>query len=656
MTPCGRARKRVARRIAAGAVLLSLLILHVPWVAAQDTDSLRTYDLQEIVVGESRSGADSTARIHRVSLARLSARDAATADGLMRLLPSARVQTNSRGESIVTLRGAPERQVLVLLDGVPLSLPWDGRFDLGRFPAPFIGRLSAEPGIPGPAAGPNAAAGVVHIGARSMDSDGRLTEGVLMAGSGRFRTAQAVHIRRAGRHAFLVAGSVHTDDGFPLPGSRSLQVNTDRSVSGGIVRYDLDGRLSVTAMHMAGARGIAPEGHLDPIVASPRYWRYPEWSHSLVIVGGRPAPWLRTAVWGSHYSQRIDAYADSRYDSPRERQEDRDRTAGFRSLATYRSGSHAVRWTTFAQTSRHAQEERDLQPDMRLRTDLVYRSNLTTTGLEWIRDPGMGPSFQVGGSVERMGMPQTGDKPGRAPFVDWSGRMMVDHTVSGNVNGFIAAGRSIRFPTMRELFGEALRRFLVNPELTAERVHAVEAGLSGPGTGVVVFLRATDNAVDQEIVRVGDETRRRRVNRAGSRVFGIEWTGRARWRSHTRVDAHATWMRSRIDGEPLIERPDLLALVQVRHQLTSRTSIRSSLEHTGPAWGLLETSERVRLPAATVVDVRMASRHVLPEAKLFLELAAGIDNVTDARRMPQPGLPEPGRSFRLSLTVTQQEG
>jgi outer membrane receptor protein involved in Fe transport len=55
-------------------------------------------------------------------------------------------RVNSRGESVVRVRGAEERQTAVFIDGAPAAVPWDGRLDLGVLPVGLIGRVEVVKG------------------------------------------------------------------------------------------------------------------------------------------------------------------------------------------------------------------------------------------------------------------------------------------------------------------------------------------------------------------------------------------------------------------------------------------------------------------------------------------------------------------------------
>ena len=57
-----------------------------------------------------------------------------TLEQALREMPLVRIRVNSRGEAQPSLRGATDRQIAVLVDGVPLTLGWDHRTDLSIIP------------------------------------------------------------------------------------------------------------------------------------------------------------------------------------------------------------------------------------------------------------------------------------------------------------------------------------------------------------------------------------------------------------------------------------------------------------------------------------------------------------------------------------------
>ena len=140
------------------------------------------------------SGAPERTGTARIPVAGALARDPGTVADLARLVPSAVAPTNSRGETLLYVRGAGERQTAVLLDGAPLTVPWDRRLDLALVPVGAVESLDLVRGPASLAAGPNASGGGPRPGparARRRRAGGR--------GRGRRRAPRARPARGHGR-------------------------------------------------------------------------------------------------------------------------------------------------------------------------------------------------------------------------------------------------------------------------------------------------------------------------------------------------------------------------------------------------------------------------------------------------------------------------
>uniref|UniRef100_UPI0012E1BBAD TonB-dependent receptor n=1 Tax=Sandarakinorhabdus oryzae TaxID=2675220 RepID=UPI0012E1BBAD len=90
----------------------------------------------------------------------------------VRGLPGVSIRPNSRGESVIRVRGSEERQTQVFLDGAPLAVPWDGRVDIGLVPAALLGGLTVRKGAGAIEYGANAVAGVLDLTTRSSGAVG----------------------------------------------------------------------------------------------------------------------------------------------------------------------------------------------------------------------------------------------------------------------------------------------------------------------------------------------------------------------------------------------------------------------------------------------------------------------------------------------------
>lgn len=677
-------RRHVRRAGATGLVVC----LAAPAAAQQDTtrtpaDSLRAHRLSEITISAPAAVQPIVPfTALRVEPRTLRLRDPLSVADAARLIPAAHVQTNSRGETLVYLRDAGERQVSVFLDGALLNVPWDNRADLSLVPASVIDGITVAKGVPPIEYGTNVVGGAVNLTTRVPSTAAR-TRLAARAGSAGRREGTATHSGTVGRVGYEVALGHATIDGWPLPDGAALafhqpdsdlRTNTDARITNAFLRAVMDAgpvsQIGVTLLVVDGEKGVAPEGHLDPAVARVRFWRYPRWRTAMAIVSGEGmldgGTLWKASAWVTDFSQHIMQFASADYAVAEEREDGDDLTIGTRAVFRHAAGPGALKLAVNALTSAHDQRTVALAPDGRPAPGgavaaLTFRQHLVSGGLEYELHGGRRFTLTAGVGVDAMFAPETGDKPAVDPFVDYSATLGARHELGGGwfVRG--AAGRKTRFPTMRELFGEGLDRFLINPDLEPESALLAELALGWRGARlsgeIIPFVTRTENTIDQRNVLVAGETRprRQRVNLEGSSVVGVELVAAARPVPALALDAHLTLMRPRRRGaaaaEPvfLAEKPEALGRIAVHY--TPAWGLRVALdgEYTGRAYSLDEDNAFVPLPTAFVMNVRVGQRVSLGAARV--EVYGRSDNLTDEVVVPQLGLPGPGRSFAGGVEV-----
>ena len=65
------------------------------------------------------------------------------------------VRANSRGEAQPDMRGAEDRQIAILLDGIPLTVGWDHRTDMSVIPLTAFRNVTLLRGLSSMLHGPN---------------------------------------------------------------------------------------------------------------------------------------------------------------------------------------------------------------------------------------------------------------------------------------------------------------------------------------------------------------------------------------------------------------------------------------------------------------------------------------------------------------------
>jgi iron complex outermembrane receptor protein len=149
--------------------LLLLLLINFQFIFAQEKDSVQIYRLGEITV---KSGIVLEPKsVFQLNYKNIEEADANNLFELTKYIPSVKPQTNSRGESLIYLRGSGERQISLFFDGVPLNIPWDNRIDLSLIPTDAVGGLSITKGIPSVIYGANTLAGVVNVSTKEFSGN-----------------------------------------------------------------------------------------------------------------------------------------------------------------------------------------------------------------------------------------------------------------------------------------------------------------------------------------------------------------------------------------------------------------------------------------------------------------------------------------------------
>ena len=617
----------------------------------------------DIVVTAERNEARVLPPETAISAEELTRRQPPTVGDALRGVPGVSARTNSRGETTARVRGAEERQTQVFLDGAPLAVPWDGRADVGIFPSTLFGEIRVVKGAAPIEYGTNAVAGVVDLRTRSWEPGG--LEAVARAGSSGFREASLVGGMPVAA-GLSVGGGIAglSRDGFPDAERDGDRINTDLDslTVFGAARYEsgpFTGRAFL--FHNSAERGIAPETADDPSLVNPRFWRYPDIDLTQLNLAAelalRDSTTLRFIGWRQWFGQTIDQYRDATYMVRSTRQEDRDDTLGGRFTLTTKAQALAIRLNASAQTSRHAQVDTPF-PSGTPGPELRYRQNLYTVGAE--ADVALGKAHATFGiAYDRAETPLTGDKPPQPAVEAPAFSAAVRTPVGDRIQLLVSAGRRTRFPTARELFGEALGRFLINPDLRPEKAWLLDAELSWIRSDLRLslnpFLMRVEDSISQRVVVVDGRSLRQRFNLPGSLSVGIDAAFDAQLGRAWSLETFASLLSARADagsGGPrrLLQRPSHELGGAIEFRPSDDFLARAQLTHVGSAIDLDRNGNVVELGPATQVDLR-ASRRIARFGNHRLFVTAAVDNVTDAVVTPQFGLPLPGRTFRFGLRV-----
>jgi iron complex outermembrane receptor protein len=641
-------------------------------------DTTTIYHLGAVVVGTRIRPIQRSNTLQRVPLASINHVDASRVSELGRLIPSGYVQTNSRGESLLYMRNTGERQTALFFDGAQLNVPWDNRVDLDLIPASVVENMTVSKGASSVAYGANVMGGAVNMISRSLNKPGAVTELDLQRGSGGLFEGSLVQLGRSESFEYTLAGGYVSRDGLPLSDDADLPFNQlDSSVrtNTDLKRWNLFGRgayefkggvkASLTASVIDARKGIAPEGHKDPETSSSiRYWRYPDWTNVMLIgsVGAerssRRQTGFRVSGWLNRFGQSIVSYESIQYDVVDEEQDDDDVTIGTRAVVRHGIGRSEVQISANGSYTRHDQTERNLDNSI----DQSFAQLLGSGGLEFdIRPEGsVWYSVSLNADVQSVTDADAFESPD--PSVDVGGAVGAIVQAGRDWTVRTSIGRKTRFPTMRERYSGALGRFVVNPDLTSEKAVLGEVGAAyssgASSVEFVAFANLTTDTIDQDVVEVGGEIKRIRVNLGGSRSYGLEANLTLEPMENLTIVANGmlNYLRAQ-DAESgeydrrMTERPSTLASFMASYTHPSGLLGSGSVVHTGVAYSLDDTGEFVQLASATTLNLRAGYRFSPAGPSSAIELFGRANNVFDVLIENQLGLPGPGRLLQVGVKM-----
>jgi iron complex outermembrane receptor protein len=692
-------RLTLSPSVLTGTLLLALvpgsLSAQIPDSTRVDTLRTPLFELKGLTIMVPRPfSTTGGASAVEVALDSMVMRPAPTLEQVLREMPLIQIRRNSRGEAQPALRGGEDRQIAVIMDGVPLTLGWDARTDLSVIPLTSAQRISLIRGLSSVLHGPNVLAGVVEVdvarGAErqaaprplqvdfGLDHRGSLSFGV--AGGTLLATSRGEWVLRAGgghqdRDGFVLPKQAEEmDDLIPalLTDDEGLRLNTDATRSDGFLsaRYrSEDGVwMSLSSSGFTEERGVAPEAHLQ----DPRLWRYPKQTRLISALSGgtgqRDTPWgegdLEASFGVDLGSTDIDQFATAAYQEVTGGETSDDLTLTVRLMGDHSLGERGELRGAFTFADVNHDEVLDGVEEN------SYRQRLWSMGMEaeWrLGDvPALfgsqGTRLTLGFAVDGADTPESGDKPPLGSLSDWGGRLGFT-TLAGRDDLLFhgALSRRTRFPALRELYSGALGRFVPNPELKAEILTGGEMGFTLTGTGIqlqaVGYYQSLADGIVRSSVSTPEGKKYKRINQDKVRSKGLEflafgdigplgWAGDLTLQRTRGITPEGDEVK--LEYEPEVA-GKLSAFIPLPLGLEGGASGRFMGEQycENPEMGGLESFESSRHLDLSLRRVFGFEGRVLGRAEAVLNL----DNATDAVVLDQCGLPQPGRTFRIQLRV-----
>jgi iron complex outermembrane recepter protein len=625
-----------------------------PDIQGIDDDGSPFFFGEIVVVDEGGEPPSGTTDV--LDAAAIQAAGVVTIGQALELLPGVSMSVGGRNEQKVWVRGYDQSNVLLLVDGVPISDPYYGDLDLGQLPIFDVARVSVTRGAASPLYGPNGLGGVINITTMQGGPANRIAGGLRLTSE---RTAVA--------HASIGGGDLlswyfglggETSDGWPMAGGfeetpfqdGGVRVNSDlrQATAMGRVGWKIPdaGTLYASLRFIDAEKGIP--FHTTEPVGFIKFARFPEWRQTTLALGYEhefARGQLRAQVYGHGFENTLEVFADPELEILRLESSFSDRVYGGYVQGEWGlGGGHRLGTALHLRQDRHLKTERypdgsedpsesyrawtwSLSAEDRWRIDernsLI--ASLALEGLdvihaESLREADGDPALMDDARPsETLLSPQIEFR--RVLGADWTGSVALYHRG--------------RFPTMRQLYGTDPP----NPDLGPQRTTGLDfGGAFSPSAALILEGTLFLNRVTDLITREGRDFPYRNQDEAEIRGIELRLRGEsgvfeysAGW---TGLDHRFTNSSEGFEEIPFV--PDhQIELLGVVH-LGRRVDLRGVWLATGRRVAY-NGGERLELDGYSVLDLGITGR-----VGVF-ELTLQIDNVLDAAVEMEPGYPLPGR-------------
>lgn len=654
-------------------IIFLFLFAIVVTSAQTPRDTIRTYRLGEIVTESDKGVSITPTKIKEIKYHEIKEQDAVNFEELNAVIPAGFLQTNSRGESLIFLRGAGERSISIFFDGIYFNVPWDNRLDLSMIPTDIIGNLKISTGANSVLYGANVLGGAINITTSERESDGIGGNVSLQIGEGGRKYSGVKIEGKDGNFNYLGNISFMTRDGLKASKDNSFNLRTGKeedlivnsqneritAYARGEYSFNDTDKLGISFNHVDGNKGVIPVNNPEDV--NTRFWKYPEWMRSIVTVNGSAALSemisFKGAVWGDQFNQTIEDYESIEFDQINERQYDDDMSFGTRlNFAADLSDNDMLNFTINGFTTTHTEEIEDSEGNS---TTKDYGQTTSSFGLEYKRLQGDWV-FTLGSSYDRFDVSKAGDftEAEGNSFDDIAAVFGVNYNINTEVNLFASVGKKSRFPTMRESFSAALNKFTINPDLKPESGILTEVGVDYSEGDLETTLSLFANSFTDLISKapvVGDSlNRKQRVNLDEATIIGVEFRAKYYVTYDFDLSGHFTYMNSQgtVDGEEqkLEAKPDMIAFLQADWRIGSGFDLMAEVDLMGKQYGISDiTDSFVELESTSLVNLRLS--YLTTYNKNLYTFFIRANNLLDQARLTRVGISAPGRMIYGGVSV-----
>ncbi len=277
--------------------------------------------VDEVVVhGEA---VEKTATVHLVTAAELKEKEVKTIAQALGTVPGLHVRVGGKGEAYVRMRGFTQRSVALLVDGVPISSPYDGQLDLSSLSLDAVDRIEVVKGASSVLYGSNAMGGVINIITRKGDGNNHVS---LRSeyGTGSSTNVSAMAQGAMGKLRLLFTGAYFNQERYPLADGYEAQLNQETGDRFNSDRQGWNGQLNLgwdmgpkTQATLSFRNNSVEKGlpHHESDKKA-KFWRFTDWhegSLDLLLKKSYTNASVKAKAYYQYFRNQLDGYDDISY-------------------------------------------------------------------------------------------------------------------------------------------------------------------------------------------------------------------------------------------------------------------------------------------------------------------------------------------------------
>jgi iron complex outermembrane receptor protein len=443
--------------------------------------------LSEIVILGDRVKSSSTAGVYEIKREVLNGLNIQNPSQAMEFFPGIYFSQNFRNERIFRLRGFEQRQVNVFLDGIPISVPFDGVVDISQISGDYIEDIRITKGVSSVQYGANTLGGNVNIRTSVPNKSQEIK--FRLEGSNHGRLFSSLnYMRKLGKLNFVTSFSINKSPNFKLSNSFQPVLNEDggRRENSNYVKRNVSLKLgyNLNDLHKIGFRFNWINNWFNVpvrvLIRNPRYWQFPEWQKNVFSFTTqhifRKNFLLRTVFYWDNYHNKLESFDDGTYS-----------TQTFKYTFTSIYDDYSLGGILYPQlnifpvgtTKGIVSVKRDVHREKSAENISFekYKMETLVLGLEQELKLSSNLNAILGSDVHYLKPLFAEGKEIPDPILLSNAYSRVQFIPSSSVVVHFGIGKKSRFPTLKELYSGRLDRNIPNPDLKPEYAIDTEFGV-----------------------------------------------------------------------------------------------------------------------------------------------------------------------------------